>query len=100
MVAKPLVIDGANNMKRNHFPLVLPALAILLAGCGGDGLKDVSGTVSLKGKAVPKGMVWFDPASSHPATGHTPRALSTFSNAKSGISSFPTVCAARPVVNG
>ena len=67
MVAKPLVIDGANNMKLNHFPLVLPALAILLAGCGGDGLKDVSGTVSLKGKAVPKGMVWFDPASSHPA---------------------------------
>jgi len=67
MAAKPLLTDGARNMKISHSLLVVSAFGLFLAGCGGDGLKDVSGTVSLKGKAVPKGMVWFDPASSHPA---------------------------------
>lgn len=26
---------------------------------------DISGAVSFKGKAIPKGMIWFDPAPSH-----------------------------------
>lgn len=43
------------------------AVVWLLSGCGGgNGLVDVSGTVSFKGKAVPKGMVWFDPDPGHP----------------------------------
>lgn len=53
-------------MNRSRMFSLITGLTLLLCGCGGgDGLVDVSGTVSYKGKAVPKGMIWFDPAPSH-----------------------------------
>ncbi|MFM7540031.1 MAG: hypothetical protein ACKO9Z_10260 [Planctomycetota bacterium] len=58
---------GKKSMFMKRLALLLVA-ALFVPGCGGgDGLKDISGTVSLKGKAVPKGMIWFDPAPDHPS---------------------------------
>ncbi len=44
-------------------------LVCLLVGCGGERLYDVSGTVTWKGKPVPKGLVFFDPDAAKGATG-------------------------------
>ncbi len=35
------------------------------AGCGGQKLEDVAGTVTYDGKPLPAGVVWFDPVGSH-----------------------------------
>jgi hypothetical protein len=49
--------------------LAAAVLAGLAAGCGGERLYDVSGTVTWKGKPVPKGLVFFDPDVSKGAAG-------------------------------
>ena len=35
--------------------------AMLLAGCGGEKLHDVSGTITFEGRPIPKGLIFFDP---------------------------------------
>lgn len=49
--------------------LLAAALAVLLAGCGGERLYDMSGTVTWKGKPIPKGLVFFDPDATQGTTG-------------------------------
>ena len=44
--------------------VILPALLLLAAGCGGSGSSTVSGKVTHKGKAVPKGFITFIPDTS------------------------------------
>jgi hypothetical protein len=39
----------------------------LLAGCQGDGLVPIHGTVTFAGQPVPAGVVWFDPDAGNPA---------------------------------
>lgn len=55
-----------------HRTLALAAAGVaaaLVAGCGGgETLHDVSGTVTYEGKAVAKGLIFFDPASGTPGT--------------------------------
>lgn len=55
-----------NPMALNKLSFAWLVAALTACGCGGgDGLVDISGTVSFKGKTIPKGMIWFDPAPSH-----------------------------------
>jgi hypothetical protein len=54
--------------------LVLPAVLLALAGCGGDDYPEmarVSGTVTYKGKPVPNMMVNFMPTEGRPSWGKT-----------------------------
>src|SRR5262245_38503037 len=46
----------------------VPAV-VLLGGCGpSERLYDVSGTITYEGKAIPKGLIFFDPAKGAPGT--------------------------------
>jgi hypothetical protein len=49
-----------NRLRLTAHVIVFAALAAL-AGCGGDPLYDVTGTVTYDGKPLPAGVVWFDP---------------------------------------
>src|SRR5205085_3181280 len=54
---------------RTFCVLALPALAALAAGCsGGPKLGQVSGTVTLDGKPLPKGTLTFETTGQRPAT--------------------------------
>jgi len=48
--------------------LAVLAGAALLAGCGGEQLNDVSGTITYDGNPIPKGIIFFDPAKGTPGT--------------------------------
>jgi hypothetical protein len=44
-----------------RFRVGLVLLLAAAAGCGGDRLADVKGTVTFDGRPVPAGVVWFEP---------------------------------------
>jgi hypothetical protein len=52
-------------MMIRYFCLAALAGAILVVGCGPkEKLYDVSGTITFEGKAIPKGLIFFDPDTS------------------------------------
>jgi hypothetical protein len=40
---------------------IAPIICATVAGCNGDSLYDVKGTVNLDGNPVPAGVIWFEP---------------------------------------
>jgi hypothetical protein len=56
---------------KRYFPCAAPILMLTLAGCGGSGLVQVSGTLTYKGQPVTNAFLDFVPENGRPSLGET-----------------------------
>jgi hypothetical protein len=58
-------------LRKQVLPWIAPFLLVAVAGCGGGGIKKVSGTLKYKGQPVPNCHITFNPENGRPSDGDT-----------------------------